>query len=219
MSYSVLLFDLDGTLTNPKLGITQSIQYALSKLHIDEPDLDRLETFIGPPLKEAFQAFYKLSEADAIRAIAHYRERFERSGIFENALYTEIPGLLESLVNNHFKLAVATSKPTVYAKRILAHFKIEHYFSVVEGSYLDGRRSAKADVIEAALNKFPQFEKYDFVMIGDRKHDIEGARRMGIDSIGVTYGFGSETEIATAHPTYYVHTIEQLQCLIMNSSL
>ena len=136
-----LLFDLDGTLTDPKVGICTCVQYALKAMGIDEPDLDKLEPFIGPPLKDSFMNFYHMSEEQAEAAIAKYRERFADVGIFENKVYDGIPEMLKNLQANGMELAVASSKPEVFVERILEHFGIRKYFKAVVGSELDGTRS------------------------------------------------------------------------------
>ena len=128
-----LLFDLDGTLTDPKVGITSCVQYALKSFGIEEPDLDKLEPFIGPPLKESFMEFYQMSEEDAWKAVEKYRERFTTTGLFENEVYEGIPQMLHTLQSKGLFLAVASSKPTVYVEQILEHFNLSKYFKVVVG--------------------------------------------------------------------------------------
>ncbi|RYM07301.1 HAD family hydrolase [Sporolactobacillus sp. THM7-7] len=213
------LFDLDGTLTDPKIGITKSVQYALKRMGIDEPDLDRLECFIGPPLMESFSTYYQMNEADARKAIGFYRERFKEKGLFENALYPDVPNLLQSLKDARHTLIVATSKPTVFSERILTHFRIDGYFDAIVGSNLDGTRSAKAEIIQYILNHYQNRDPDQFVMVGDRKHDIIGAKESGIDSIGVTYGYGSIEEIRCAEPTYVADDRFELGDLLMDRSL
>lgn len=213
-----LLFDLDGTLTDPKTGITTCVQYALKDQGIEEPDLDKLEPFIGPPLKDSFREFYHLSEEDADRAVEKYRERFRDTGIFENELYGGIHDLLRTLKAGGMHLAVASSKPTVYVEQILKHFKIDKYFEVVIGSELDGTRVEKAQVIQEALHRLfgDRPVQYDQVyMIGDRKFDIEGARTLRIESVGVTYGYGSMEELKEAKADYIVRSVAELKKLLM----
>jgi len=147
-----LLFDLDGTLTDPKLGITTCVQYALKSFGIEEPDLDKLEPFIGPPLKDSFMQFYGLDEKEAETAVDKYRERFQDIGLFENEIYPGIREMLRVLKKKGMHLAVASSKPTVFVERILEHFKIRKYFEVVVGSELDGRRVNKDEVVQEALS-------------------------------------------------------------------
>ena len=213
-----ILFDLDGTLTDPKEGITTCVQYALADFGIDEPDLDKLEPFIGPPLKESFQNFYNMTEEQADRAVEKYRERFNETGIFENELYGGIHDLLGTLKKGGLHLAVASSKPTVYVERILKHFKIDKYFEVVVGSELDGTRTSKPQVIQEVLHRFfPNHQvRYDEVfMVGDRKFDIEGAKLFRIETIGVTYGYGSMEELKEAKADYIVTSVTELKKLLL----
>jgi len=215
--YKIILFDLDGTLSDPKVGITKSVQYALNKFSIDEPNLDKLECFIGPPLQDSFAEYYQLDEEDTQKAIGFYRERFREKGMFENELYTAIPTLLNMLKEQKFTLVVATSKPTVFSEQILNYFQIDAYFDLVVGSNLDGTRTAKTEIIQYILDKYKKYEHADFIMIGDRKHDIIGANNTGIDSIGVTYGYGSYDELSKANPSYIVESVEELKDILMGS--
>ncbi|MGD6874767.1 HAD family hydrolase [Sutcliffiella horikoshii] len=215
--YKVILFDLDGTLSDPKEGITKSVQYALAKMDIVEPSIDRLETFIGPPLQVSFAEYYGLDEMESKRAIGFYRERFKEKGMFENVLYPDISLLLEALKESGFVLVVATSKPTVFAEQIIKYFDLEKYFQLIVGSNLDGTRSSKTEIIQYILDKYTDFNRSDFVMIGDRKHDIIGAKNTGIHSIGVTYGYGSQEEIRDAEPNYIVSSIDDLMGLLLGS--
>ncbi len=210
-NYKVILFDLDGTLSDPRLGITRCVQYGLRKMGIDEPDLEKLNDFIGPPLQETFAEQYHFSEDEIKQVIGYYRERFKEVGMFENELYPEVMELLSELQSSSCKLVVATSKPTVFAEEILTYFKIDAFFDMVVGSYLDGTRSAKTEIIEAVMEEFKDFYKSDFVMIGDRKHDIVGAKNVGIDSVGVTYGYGTMEELLQVNPTYIVHSVKELR--------
>ena len=148
-----LLFDLDGTLTDPKVGITTCVQYALKEFGIEEPDLDKLEPFIGPPLKDSFKEFYGFSDEDAQKAVEKYRERFSEIGLFENDVYDGIPQMLRLLQSRGMYLAVASSKPTVFVEQILEHFDLRRYFKVVVGSDLDGSRVNKDEVVLEALNR------------------------------------------------------------------
>lgn len=209
-SYSTILFDLDGTLTDPKVGITKSVQYALSKLGIKEPDLERLTSFIGPPLNLSFQQKYHFSSAEAQQAVEYYREYFKAKGMYENVVYESIPWLLKSLKDESRNLVVATSKPTVFAQKILDHFGIGQFFDHVVGSNLDSTRSDKTEIIEYTMIQYSDLPKSDFIMIGDREHDIIGANSNGIDSIGVTYGYGSREELTQAKVTYIADVIDDL---------
>lgn len=218
MSYQVICFDLDGTLTDPKVGITKSVQYALQRLGIEVPDRNQLIPFIGPPLKESFMQLYAMNEEDAAHAIRYYREYFQESGMLENEIYPGIATMLSALQSQGKKLVVATSKPTVYAVPILEHFQIAHYFEAIVGSELDGTRSDKAEVIRYILDHYPS-ELSQVVMIGDRKHDIIGAHKNGIDSVAVGYGYGSKEELELSKPTYLVDSVQELAALLGVSSL
>ena len=212
-----LLFDLDGTLTDPKLGITTCVQYALHSFGIEEPDLDKLEPFIGPPLKDSFMQFYNMDEKQAEAAVDKYRERFQDIGLFENEIYAGIKEMLRTLKKKGMHLAVASSKPTVFVERILEHFKIRKYFEVVVGSELDGRRVNKEEVVQEALSQLfagGLVERDKVYMIGDRKFDIEGARAQGVESIGVSYGYGSIEELKEAKADYIVRTVGELENLL-----
>lgn len=216
-----LLFDLDGTLTDPKAGICTCVQYALASFGIEEPDIDKLEPFIGPPLKDSFMKFYHMSEEQAEAAVAKYRERFQDKGIFENRMYDGIPQMLQALNSKGMFLAVASSKPTVFVERILEHFGIRKYFKVVVGSELDGRRVNKDEVVEEALQQLfgdKPVEKNKVYMIGDRKFDVEGAKAVGVDSVGVTYGYGDMEELREAKADYIVRSVEELQRFLLRGT-
>lgn len=216
-----LLFDLDGTLTDPKLGITTCVQYALAHFGIDEPDLDKLEPFIGPPLKDSFMEFYHMDETQAQAAVDKYRERFRDTGIFENKVYAGIPKMLQTLNARGMHLAVASSKPTVFVERILEHFHIAKYFKVVVGSELDGTRVEKDQVVEEALRQLfggKPVEKEKVYMIGDRRFDVEGARAQGVESVGVTYGYGSMDELKEAKADYIVRSVEELRKFLLRGT-
>ncbi|MFD2829270.1 HAD hydrolase-like protein [Corticicoccus populi] len=213
--YQHILFDLDGTLSDPKIGITKSVQYALKQFNINEENLDNLECFIGPPLQVSFKEYYGMNDKDISLAIEYYRERFKDKGTYENVLYPEIPGLLESLKEKGCILDVATTKPTVFAEEIVQYFEIDHFFNHIVGSHLDGTRSIKGEVIEHALNMYNQ-DLDEFIMIGDRKHDLIGANSMQIDSIGVTYGYGSYDELYNEKPTHIVNNIKQLRDILIS---
>ncbi|MBJ6360094.1 HAD family hydrolase [Paenibacillus sp. GCM10012307] len=214
-NYNIILFDLDGTLSDPKVGITKSVQYALEKFGISEPDLDKLEPFIGPPLEESFEKFYGFNEEQCKQGIAYYRERFKVKGLYENILFPEIPKLLEQLKAAGKVLVLATSKPTVFAEQILQYFSIDHYFDLVIGSNLDGTRVAKAEIISHILGELNSYDKQEFIMIGDRRHDIIGAHHTGIHSIGVLYGYGPLEEMQQASPTYIVEDVRGISGILL----
>ena len=216
-----LLFDLDGTLTDPKQGICTCVQYALLAFGIEEPDLDKLEPFIGPPLKDSFMKFYGLTEKQAEAAIEKYRERFADVGLFENEMYPGISKMLRTLKEKGMVLAVASSKPTVYVQRILEHFKIDRYFKAVVGSELDGRRVNKDEVVQEALRQLFEDKPVTLsqvYMIGDRCFDVEGAHKIGVESVGVTYGYGGMEELKEARSDYIVRSVEELQAFLLRGT-
>lgn len=193
-----LLFDLDGTLTDSMEGITNSVMYALRYYGIEENDREKLRPFVGPPLKESFMKYYGFDEKKAEEAVWKYREYFEKQGMLENEVYAGIPELLGRLKNAGRKLFVATAKPTVYTKQILAHFDLAKYFEDVQGTTLDGTRTKKDEVIRYVLEVNGITDTKQAVMIGDREHDILGGRACGLDTIGVLYGYGSRQELEAA---------------------
>lgn len=208
-----ILFDLDGTLTDPKVGITRSVAYALAQEGITVADLDSLCPFIGPPLKDSFMNYYHFNEKQALLAIKNYRVYFVKQGMLENEVYPGIKMLLKTLCNQGKTLYVATSKPAVYAKEILEHFELAPYFKAIYGSELDGTRSKKGDVIQYAITQ-EQLAISDCVMVGDRKHDILGAHENQMEAIGVLYGYGDEQELREAGAERIIATIEDLQQLL-----
>ena len=205
-----ILFDLDGTLTDPKVGIINSILYALQKLDIVEESVDELDSFIGPPLRNSFLTRYHLSEFQADKAVSFYREYFTEKGLFENVLYPGIADVLGSLHTKGFQLFVATSKPTVFADQILKHFDLDRYFTSVIGSNLDHSRSDKSEIISYALSEYCLSQDRS-VMVGDKKHDIIGAKNNCIKSIGVTYGYGSLQELLSQQPDLIIHDCVELK--------
>lgn len=208
--YNIILFDLDGTLTDPKPGITKSVQYALAKLGIDEPNLDNLVPFIGPPLLKSFKEFYHLDDEQATLALQYYRERFATVGLYENAVFPGIKDMLAQLKKQGKTLFVATSKPTVFSIKIIEHFGLQDYFQAVIGSNLDGTRVEKGEVIEFALSELGEADLTKVIMVGDRKHDVIGAKNNGIDVVAVAYGYGSLAELNEANPNDILHTVQEL---------
>lgn len=208
-----ILFDLDGTLTDPKLGIVNSIQYALRSLGV-EADPDSLVRFIGPPLHDTFKSNFGFNDDEAKTAIDKYREYYAGQGMYENSIYSGIPELLRQLRETKKSLIVATSKPTFFAEKILAHFKIAEYFDFVSGSELDGRRSKKSEVIQFALDYLKLHAVDRAIMTGDREMDIFGAKDFGMDSIGVLYGYGSLQELTAAGATYIAASVTELSKLL-----
>lgn len=209
--YSVILFDLDGTLTDPKEGITKSVHYALKKMGIEVKNSEELTPFIGPPLQESFKTYYDMNDQQVQEALHYYRERFKEKGMFENEVYTGIAELLTALSAQGLKLAVATSKPTVFAEAILHHFNLHHFFNCIVGSELDGTRTAKAEVILEVMKQLHLSSADGCVMIGDRSHDIIGANENNMDSIGVTFGYGSRNELEQVGATYLVENVASIE--------
>lgn len=215
MRWRYLLFDLDGTLTDPMLGITRSVQYALHRFGIEVDDLHTLCRFIGPPLKESFRDFYGMDDEQAAQAVAYTREYFAPRGIFENSLYEGIPELLTELQGAGGVLAMATSKPEPFARQIAEHFHLADRFTLIGGATMDGTRTAKRDVVRYVLDTLGVEEPSAAVMIGDRRYDIEGAAAEGIASIGVLWGYGSREELTGAGAGQIAETIPELRALLL----
>ncbi|UCF71726.1 MAG: HAD hydrolase-like protein [candidate division WOR-3 bacterium] len=216
--YTTYLFDLDGTLTDSKPGITNSILYALARLGLKEEDRTRLEKFIGPPLLESFMKYYGLDESRAREAVARYREYYGTRGIYESELYDGISDLLATLDAKGCRLILATSKASIYALRILEHFGIDGYFDSVFGSNFDLTRASKTEIIADILEEISPYSRDFCLMIGDHRDDVMGARENGVDSIAVTYGYGSAQELAELDPTYIAHCVGELSALLFIST-
>lgn len=208
--YKTVLFDLDGTLTDPGLGITNSVMYALEKFGIKVEDRTSLYKFIGPPLKESYAKYYHLSDEDINLAVKYYREYFSEKGIFENVLYDGITEVLDRIKSSGRKIILATSKPDEFAVKILKHFRIDQYFDFVAAATMDETRTAKADVIAYAIESCNITDLQSTVMVGDRENDILGAKAFGIDSIGVLYGYGSREELQSAGAAYLAESVEDI---------
>lgn len=211
LNYRYILLDLDGTITDPAEGITKSVEYALNHFGIGVEDRKALYPFIGPPLYDSFREFYNFTDGQAKEAIVKYRERFAETGIYENKLYEGINDFLEAANLQGKSLMLATSKPTIFAKRILDYFNLSKYFSFVAGSGLDGSFYTKGDVIRHVLETNKLNTPSAIVMVGDRKHDIIGAKENNIDSIGVLYGYGDRKELEKAGANYIVNDIAGLR--------
>lgn len=208
-----LFFDLDGTLTDPGIGITNSVMYALEKFGIHVEDRTTLYKFIGPPLMDSFRMFYGFSEEDAQKGLSYYREYFADRGIFENKVYEGIPDLLKGCREQGKILMVATSKPTEYAVRILERFGLAEYFDYVSGSSMTENNSAKSMIIEHAL-EHNGIKPGEVIMIGDREHDVIGAKSNYVNVIGVLYGYGSHEELCEAGADHIVSSVEELKILL-----
>lgn len=207
--YKCILFDLDGTLTDPKLGITKSVNYALEKFGLKTESLDDLEKFIGPPLHDSFPLFYGFDHDKTELAVSFFREYFAEKGIFENSIYSGIKDLLKHLTNQGIELIVATSKPQVFAKKIIEHFDLEAYFTKVEGSRLNGELSNKGELIKYILKDL-NYNNDEILMVGDRKHDIIGAKSNNLDTLGVEYGYAKGNELKEAGATYIAKDMDSL---------
>ncbi len=214
--YEVILFDLDGTLTDPGIGITNSVAYALEKFDIKVTDRTELYKFIGPPLIESFMEFYNFSADDAKKALMFYREYFTEKGILENLVYDGIEELLKKLKEIGKRLCVATSKPEPFAKTILEHFNLSRYFEFIAGSTLEETRTKKHEVIEYALEQLKVTDRTKVIMIGDRKHDVIGAQKSGLDSIGVLFGYGNREELESVKATYIAENVNDIATIILN---
>lgn len=204
-----VFFDLDGTLTDPALGITNCIMHALEKMGKDIPPRESLYCFIGPPLLDAFQNYLSMTEDEAREAIRLYRERFSTVGLFENTPYDGIADALAQTRAAGKKLCVATSKPEEFAVRILDHFDLSKYFDMICGASMDEGRSTKDAVIRYALDK-TGCSPENVLMIGDRHHDIDGAAVHGIDAVGVLWGYGSKEEFESARAKYIVADMNEM---------
>ncbi len=220
--FAYVLFDLDGTLTDPKEGITKSVQFALRQQGIREPSLDRLEPFIGPPLHDSFMDFYDMTQEQADMAVADYRKRFAPVGIYENKVYPGIPVMLAHLKEAGMKLAVASSKPEKFVIQILEHFKLAAYFDVVVGSGMDGSLGTKEEVVEEALRRLEKQsgkaagrQKEAGAMVGDRKYDIYGGKEYGLTTVGVSFGYAGKGELEAAGADFIARSVPRLEAFLL----
>ena len=209
-----ILFDLDGTLTDPFEGITKSLQFALSHFGIEE-NQENLKKFIGPPLKDAFIEFYNFSDKQTEKAIEKYRERFSVKGLYENKVYDGIPELLKALKDAGKVIILATSKPIEMAEIIMHYFGLSEYFDFLAGSTLNGDRHTKSAVIGYALEQMKITDTSQAVMVGDRKFDIFGAKDFDITTIGVLYGYGNKAEFEVAKADYICESIKNVKELLL----
>ncbi len=208
--YELVLFDLDGTLTDSGPGIMNSVQYALKKVGKEVEHVEDLKCFVGPPLAQQFAKFCGISEEEGHRMVELYREYYEPKGMLENMVYEGIPEVLSALQEAGVRLAVATSKPEKYARRIAEHFGIASYFEFIGGANMDGSRTKKSEVIEYVLEVCNVQERQKVLMIGDRKHDVLGARSCGLSALGVLYGYGDREELEQAGAEWIVDTPAQI---------
>ena len=214
--FDYLFFDLDGTLTDPALGITNSFKHALKYFGIEIPSYETLCSFIGPPLPDTFKTQFGFDETKAAEGVKKYREYFGTTGLVEISVYPGIPELLEELTQAGKKLVVATSKPEEYSVRIIDHFGLSRYFENVCGSLMNETRSKKDEVIAYAIERNHISDKSKILMIGDRKHDILGAKKIGLKSCGVLFGYGSREELETAGADFIAADIKELKSICLN---
>ena len=208
MSYKAILFDLDGTLTDSAEGIVNSVVYALERKRIPYESKQALRRFVGPPLQDSFRDYCGFSDEEAKEMVRLFREYFTEQGIYENAVYNGVPQMLDSLCKAGLTLAVATSQPEAFAEQILARFGLEKYFKVIAGASMDG--TMKPIVIRQALARLGIEPSEHVLMVGDREHDILGAKEVGISSLGVLYGYGDEDELRKAGATHIVQTPSEI---------
>jgi len=218
--YRYVLFDLDGTLTDPFEGITKSVQYALHHFGIEEADLQALAPFIGPPLIDSFEEFYGMTNEEARWCCDKYRERFKVKGLYENIVYPGIPELLASLKKKGIIVAMASSKPEEFCNIILDHFDMKQYFDIVVGSLINETRTKKEEVLEEALRQLgklggEELTKDNAAMVGDRKYDVLSANQLGLTSIGVQYGYAPRGELEACNADFLVDTVEKLGLILL----
>lgn len=209
MNYKYLFWDLDGTLTDPGEGITNSVMYALEKFNIKVAEREELYRFIGPPLLDSFKLFYNFNDEEAKQGVKFFREYFSVTGIFENRVFDGISETLATLSKRGYKHCVATSKPHEFAMRILEKFDLLQYFDFVSGASMDEKFTDKAMIIKYAMEQL-QINSTEVLMIGDREHDIIGANKNGIDSMGVMYGYGCREEFVNNGAKYIANTVEDI---------
>ena len=216
--YDIIAFDLDGTLTDPKEGLTRGFEYALRKMGVEYGSREQLSRFIGPPLLSEFMKVYSMSEDDASETVRLFREYFSVYGWWDNRLYDGVPEMLESLKNLGYKIVLATSKPEIFAKKIVALFGIDKYFDFVGGASLDLSRAEKSQVLSYALSSVGMTDPKRAILVGDRIYDAEGAKICAIDSLGVLYGHGSEEEIRNAGFTYIAQGVSDIVDIIKKTA-
>ena len=208
--FQYILFDLDGTLTDSGEGITKAAQYALKYFGIEVADLNELRKFVGPPLRDSYKNFYGFNDEKAELGIVKFREYYTDKGIYENQVYDGVEETLKVLKDNGKKLINATSKPEVHAKTVLKHFDLEKYFDFIGGADLEETRVKKGDVIRYSLENAGIKDLSKVIMVGDREHDILGAKENNIKSIGVVYGYGDVVELTQARAEFVVEKIEDI---------
>ena len=219
MKFKYILFDLDGTITESGPGIMNSVAYALEKMGYEEKDREKLKRFIGPPLTDSMMKYYGMSEEDAAKAVRYYREYYTEKGIFENSVYDGFDESIKRLKEQGLILAVATSKPEPFARRIAEHFGFTGDYACICDATMDEARIRKADVIRYALNtlEITEEEKHQVLMVGDREHDVLGAKENGLSCMGVLYGYGDRKELEEAGADYIAKTTAEVAEIILNA--
>lgn len=210
MTFTAVLFDLDGTLIDPKIGITESVRYAMVQMGKPIPAEENIDWCIGPPLQENFAKLLQTDEQELVdTAVSHYRARYSKEGLFEATVYDGVPEMLVSLRAQGYRVLLATSKPHVYAREILGHFALLSFFDTVYGSEMNGRNAHKADLIKHVLQEESLLSNAA-AMIGDREHDILGAKANDVWAGGVLYGYGRHAEIRNAQPDHLFATPQSI---------
>jgi len=215
--YKYIFLDLDGTLTDPYLGITNSVKYALKKFNIDSTN-EQLKVFIGPPLRDSFKRYYNMNPDEAELAVKYYREYYSTKGLFENDLYAFTMNVLEELKKLNLKIVLATSKPEKFSVEILKHFNIYEYFDFCACATLDKSRDNKTDIIKYAIDSLNIKNLDEVLMVGDRYHDVEGAKNNSIKCAYVTYGYGSVNEAKEYNAEYIIDSLEDIIEILKGSN-
>lgn len=218
MRYLTVLLDLDGTITDSGPGIMGGVRYALEKHGMDVPEEEQLRSFIGPPLKDQFRNFCGITDEEAAEMVTSYREYYSERGIFENCVYDGVAMLLKRLKDAGIAVVMATSKPEKYAVQIAEYFGIAGYFDFIGGALMDGTRTEKSEVIEYVLTSCGVEDRSTVVMVGDRRYDIEGAKKAGLHSMGVLYGYGSREELENAAPDHIAETPEEAGRILLSQA-
>lgn len=202
--FQTIIFDLDGTIIDSAQGILNSAMYALHKMGIEDVERDSLYSFIGPPLRDSFRTFFKLNEEDSRKAVEYYREYYREKGVLEVSIYDGIAEVLKTLKQQGKQVMMGTSKPETFARRIADHLDIAQYFDVIAGGDLEGKRDDKVSVLNYGLEQLGNPGSEEILMVGDRKFDVLGAAKLGIDTLGVLYGFGEQEELEQAGAKWIV---------------
>ena len=209
--YDVFIFDLDGTITDSSEGIFNSIIYALDKMGIKEVNRKELVPFIGPPLRDSFKKYFDMNDEDAKRAVSYYREYYSAKGVYELSMYEGVDETLKGLKSHGKRIMLGTSKPEIYAFGIIDKLGIGQYFDFLAGGDLEGKRDQKEDVLSYGLEQMGNPARDKVLMIGDTKFDVIGANKLGIDTLGVSYGFGSMDELKNAGAKWIVDSPEDIK--------